>query len=163
MVVSGPATEQNIQRLREVAEEFDRIRRDTLTGRVRRDRLRDDVIEMRQRMRKELDRSSDEGFDLKHGRGGIGDIEFLVQYLVLDHAHEHADVIFYSDNIRQLDALVAEGCIDKQVGEALQDAYRDFRFRHHHLVLDDREPVVSQQEFRAQREFVAESWDAWLG
>ncbi len=146
-----------------VADEFDRIRRDTLTGRVRRDRLRDDVIEMRQRMRKELDRSSDEDFDLKHGRGGIGDIEFLVQYLVLDHAHKHPDVIHYSDNIRQLDALVAEGCLGKDVGDALQDAYRDFRLRHHHLVLDDRTPVVSQQEFRAQREFVAESWDAWLG
>jgi glutamate-ammonia-ligase adenylyltransferase len=145
-----------------VATEFDRIRRDTLTGRVRRDRLRDDVIEMRQRMRRELDRSNTENFDLKHGRGGIGDIEFLVQYLVLDQAHEYPDVIYYSDNIRQLDALMAEGCISKQVGGALQDAYRDFRLRHHHLVLDDCTPVVSQQEFREQREFVAETWDAWL-
>ena len=41
---------------------------------------------MRQRMRKELDRSDQDHFDLKHGRGGIGDIEFLVQYLVLDEA-----------------------------------------------------------------------------
>jgi glutamate-ammonia-ligase adenylyltransferase len=145
-----------------VAAEFDRIRRDTLTGRVRRDRLRDDVIEMRQRMRKELDRSDSDNFDLKHGRGGIGDIEFLVQYLVLDQAHEYPDVIYYSDNIRQLDALVAEGCINREVGGALQDAYRDFRLRHHHLVLDDRTPVVSQQEFREQRQFVAETWDAWL-
>ena len=145
-----------------VAAEFDRIRRDTLTERVRRDRLRDDVIAMRQRMRKELDRSDRETFDLKHGRGGIGDIEFLVQYLVLDQAHECPDVIYYSDNIRQLDALVAAGCISKQIGEALQDAYRDFRLQHHHLVLDDRTPVVSQQEFREQREFVTETWDAWL-
>ena len=145
-----------------VAAEFDRIRRDTLTERVRRDRLREDVIEMRQRMRKELDRSDTENFDLKHGRGGIGDIEFLVQYLVLDQAHEYPDVIFYSDNIRQLDALVADGCISAQVGAALQDAYRDFRLRHHHLVLDDRTPVVSQHEFLEQREFVAETWDAWL-
>jgi glutamate-ammonia-ligase adenylyltransferase len=145
-----------------VAEEFDRIRRDTLTGRVRRDRLRNDVVEMRQRMRSELDRSSEDGFDLKHGRGGIGDIEFLVQYLVLEHAHGHPDVIFYSDNIRQLDALVAEGCIGQATGDALQDAYRDLRLRHHHLVLDDRVPVVGQHEFREQREFVAETWDAWL-
>ena len=146
-----------------VAEEFDRIRRDTLTARVRRDRLRDDVIEMRQRMRSELDRSTDDGFDLKHGRGGIGDIEFLVQYLVLAQAREHPDVIFYSDNIRQLDALVAEGCIGAESGDALQDAYRDFRLRHHHLVLDDQVPVVAQDQFREQREFVAATWDAWLG
>jgi glutamate-ammonia-ligase adenylyltransferase len=145
-----------------IAAEFDRIRRDTLVGRVRRDRLGDDVVQMRRRMRKELDRSDAEVFDLKHGRGGIGDIEFLVQYLVLSNAANHPDVIFYSDNIRQLDALVAAGCIEQAVGDALQDAYRDYRLRYHHIVLDDRQPVVGQDEFRTERDFVAETWDAWL-
>jgi glutamate-ammonia-ligase adenylyltransferase len=130
---------------------------------VRRDQLRDDVIEMRLRMRKELDRSDSESFDLKHGRGGIGDIEFLVQYLVLQNAKEHHDVIFYSDNIRQLDALVDAACIDRSVGRALQDAYRDYRRRHHHLGLDDQSALVSQEEFLPQREFVAKTWDEWLG
>ncbi len=145
-----------------VADEFERIRRETLTGRVRRDKLRDDVISMRQRMRKELDRSDDESFDLKHGRGGIGDIEFLVQYLVLDQADSHPDVIFYSDNIRQLDALIAEGCIEQSVGDALQNAYRAYRLRQHHLVLDDQPPLVRQGEFGEQRRFVAKTWDEWL-
>lgn len=146
----------------DVAEEFERIRRETLTGRVRRDKLRDDVISMRRRMRKELDRSDAESFDLKHGRGGIGDIEFLVQYLVLDQASAHPDVIFYSDNIRQLDALTAEGCIEQFVGDALQDAYRAYRLRQHHLVLDDQPPLVGQGEFGEQRTFVVETWDEWL-
>ena len=146
----------------EIAKEFERIRRDTLTTRVRRDRLRDDVIEMRQRMRSKLDRSDGEHFDLKHGRGGIGDIEFLVQYLVLDRAAAHPDVIFYSDNIRQLDALAAAGCVTPAVGDALQDAYRDFRLRQHHLVLDDRPPLVQADELTEQRTFVAKTWDAWL-
>lgn len=118
---------------------------------------------MRQRMRKELDRSSDELFDLKNGRGGIGDIEFLVQYLVLSEAGAHPDVIFYSDNIRQLDALTAAACLDQAVGDALQDAYRDYRLRYHHLVLDDRSPLVSNSEFEKQRAFVAKTWDDWLG
>ncbi|MDJ0710300.1 MAG: bifunctional [glutamate--ammonia ligase]-adenylyl-L-tyrosine phosphorylase/[glutamate--ammonia-ligase] adenylyltransferase [Woeseiaceae bacterium] len=146
----------------EIAEEFERIRRDTLMHRVRRDTLRDDVVKMRQRMRKELDRSDVESFDLKHGRGGIGDIEFLVQYLVLDRAAAHPDVVFYSDNIRQLDALAAVGCLDQAAGDALQDAYRDYRLRQHHLVLDDQEPLVPAEEFVEQREFVAKTWDAWL-
>jgi glutamate-ammonia-ligase adenylyltransferase len=145
-----------------IADEFERIRRDTLVARVRRDRLGDDVVQMRRRMREELDRSDAEVFDLKHGRGGIGDIEFLVQYLVLDNAMAHPDVIFYSDNIRQLDALVAEGCIEQAVGDTLQAAYRDYRLRFHHLVLDDRPPVVEQDAFREQREFVAKTWDGWL-
>ncbi len=146
----------------EVAEQFERIRRETLTGRVRREQLRDDVISMRQRMRKELDRSDAESFDLKHGRGGIGDIEFLVQYLVLNNAERHPDVIFYSDNIRQLDALVAEGCVAQSVGDDLQDAYRSYRLRQHHLVLDDQPPLVGQSEFTEQRSYVAKTWDEWL-
>ncbi len=145
-----------------IADEFERIRRETLMNRVRRDTLRDDVVTMRQRMRKKLDRSDAEYFDLKHGRGGIGDIEFLVQYLVLDQAAEHPDVVFYSDNIRQLDALTATGCLDKDSGDALQDAYRDYRLRQHHLVLDDRPPLADADEFTAQREIVIKTWDAWL-
>ncbi len=148
---------------RAIAAEFDRIRRDTLMHRVRRDSLRDDVIAMRQRMRDELDRSSGEHFDLKHGRGGIGDIEFLVQYLVLWHAAEHPDVVFYSDNIRQLDALTAAACLERAVGDALQDAYREYRLRQHHLVLDGRPPLVGADEFEARRTFVAETWEEWLG
>jgi glutamate-ammonia-ligase adenylyltransferase len=145
-----------------VAEEFERIRRETLVRRVRHDKLREDVVSMRQRMRSELDRSDSESFDLKHGRGGIGDIEFLVQYLVLDRAETHPDVIFYSDNIRQLDALTAEGCLEQSVGDALQDAYRGYRLRQHRLVLDDQAPLVSQAEFVEERSFVAKTWDDWL-
>ena len=145
-----------------IADEFERIRRDTLVERVDRDRLRDEVVGMRQKMRRELDRSDGESFDLKHGRGGIGDIEFLVQYLVLENAAEHPDVVVYTDNIRQLDALVAAGILERAVGDSLQDAYRDYRLRQHHLVLDDRQPVVSQDAFRERRDFVAETWDEWL-
>ncbi len=145
-----------------VAEEFERIRRETLVRRVRHDKLRDDVISMRQRMRDELDRSDGDAFDLKHGRGGIGDIEFLVQYLVLDQAGTHSDVIFYSDNIRQLDALTAANCLEQSVGYTLQDAYRAYRLRQHHLVLDDQPPLVGQDEFVQERAFVTKTWDDWL-
>jgi len=145
-----------------VAEEFERIRCETLVRRVRRDKLRDDVVSMRQRMRDELDRSDGDAFDLKHGRGGIGDIEFLVQYLVLDQAETHSDVIFYSDNIRQLDALTAASCLEQSVGDALQDAYRAYRLRQHHLVLNDQPPLVGEDEFVQERAFVTKTWDDWL-
>ena len=81
---------------------------------------------------------------------------------MLDRAAAHPDVVFYSDNIRQLDALAAVGCLDQAAGDALQDAYRDYRLRQHHLVLDDQEPLVPAEEFVEQREFVAKTWDAWL-
>ncbi len=146
-----------------VAREFERIRCETLTNRVRRDRLRDDVISMRKRMRKELDKSNADEFDLKHGRGGIGDLEFLVQYLVLNQANSHPDVIRFSDNIRQLDALIADGCLQKAIGERLQDAYRSYRLCQHHLVLDGQVALTGGGEFQEQRDFVASAWDEWLG
>ena len=145
-----------------IASEFERIRQETLRDRVRRDKLRDDVIAMRRRMRKELDRSDTNIFDLKHGSGGIGDIEFLVQYLVLKEANSHPDVIFYSDNIRQLDALVATGRLEKAVGEQLQDVYRAYRLHMHHLVLDGQKALCDAGHFRAERDFVEKSWNDWL-
>jgi len=145
-----------------VAKEFERIRKDTLIRRVKRDALRNDVISMRQRMRKELDRSNSRQFDLKHGSGGIGDIEFLVQYLVLKFAKTHPDVIYYSDNIRQLDALRDAGCLTTEVSDRLQDCYRSYRLRQHHLVLDDQEALIGADEFEEQRRFVASTWDQWL-
>ncbi len=141
-----------------IADEFARIRRETLATRVRGASLRDDVADMRGRMRKELDRSDRRDFDLKHGVGGIGDIEFIVQCLVLDNAREHASVIHYSDNIRQLEALAATGCISEATAERLQDIYRKYRLRLHHLVLDEQPPLVQQRDFAAERDFVAAVW-----
>jgi len=145
-----------------VANEFERIRKDTLVERVRRDSLRGDVIAMRQKMRKNLDQSDAAQFDLKNGTGGIGDIEFLVQYLVLSEAKAHPEVIFYSDNIRQLDALAAAGCLNPAVSARLQTCYRSYRLRQHHLVLDDKPPLAGAAEFAEEQRFVVEIWDQWL-
>ena len=65
--------------------------------------------------------------NLKNGLGGIGDIEFIVQYLVLRHAGRYPAVIRYSDNIRQLAALASVGLLDVQTAARLQGAYREFR------------------------------------
>jgi len=142
--------------------EFERIRRETLTKRVNRDKLRDDVIAMRRRMRKELDRSNKSDFDLKHGRGGIGDIEFLVQYLVLREARTDPDLIFFSDNIRQLDALIAGDILEESKGTRLQDVYRSYRLHQHRLVLDGQKALCVAENFRSEREFVASAWQEWL-
>ncbi|MDH5310666.1 MAG: bifunctional [glutamate--ammonia ligase]-adenylyl-L-tyrosine phosphorylase/[glutamate--ammonia-ligase] adenylyltransferase, partial [Gammaproteobacteria bacterium] len=123
-----------------VAREFERIRSQTLRQRVRRDTLAVEVANMRARMRKELDRSDDARFDLKQGRGGIGDIEFLVQYLVLAHAARHPAVIHYTDNIRQLGTLAAARCLPEPDSLRLQEIYKAYRSRLHRLALDDRPP-----------------------
>jgi glutamate-ammonia-ligase adenylyltransferase len=146
-----------------IAGEFSRVREETLTQRVRQDTLQHDVASMRRRMRKELDKSSASTFDLKQGRGGIGDIEFIVQYLVLKCAHRHPDVIEYSDNIRQLDALTAAEAIDAQDAAQLQDAYRKFRLRLHRFALNDKPGLLDASKFLTERELVGAIWDTMFG
>jgi glutamate-ammonia-ligase adenylyltransferase len=141
-----------------VAREFERIRAETLRNRVRRDQLLDDVLAMRDKMRTQLDQSSTTLFDLKQGQGGLGDIEFLVQFLVLRNADRHPASIHYPDNIRQLGTLGAVGCLAIDDVVRLQEAYKAYRLRLHRLVLDDAPPLVSSDEFVAERRFVDAIW-----
>lgn len=145
-----------------VAREFERIRAGTLTQRVNRASLRDDVLAMREKMRAQLDKSNADEFDLKQGLGGIGDIEFLVQYLVLQNAGEHPAVIHYPDNIRQLGTLGAAGCLSWADMSTLQDVYRRYRHRLHKLLLNERGPYTPAGEFAAERKAIIELWQRLL-
>jgi len=147
----------------DIAQRFTAIRAATLRSGLHRETLRSDVISMRARMRQQLDKSDAVIFDLKQGQGGIGDIEFLVQYLVLHNAQRSPEVIRYSDNIRQLDALAASGFLDAETAAQLQDVYRDYRLRVHRLLLDEQAPQVPQAEFIEQRRFVDAVWARYLG
>ena len=145
-----------------IARAFESVRSATLSAGLHQDTLRNDVISMRARMRKQLDKSDREQFDLKQGKGGIGDIEFLVQYLVLANAAANESVFHFSDNIRQLDALAENGFLDADTALQLQSLYREFRLRVHHLLLNDKPARVPQEEFRQQRQFVADTWSKYL-
>ena len=148
---------------RALGAEFDRVRAETLTRRVRRDSLKDDVLSMRARMRKELDKSDSSTFDLKQGVGGIGDIEFLVQYLVLRNADQYPSVYEFTDNIRQLDALADCSIVSGDTASTLQDIYRRYRLCQHHLVLDDESSQVAGHEFVDERALVVNAWHEVFG
>jgi glutamate-ammonia-ligase adenylyltransferase len=126
---------------------------------VDRDKLRKEVTDMRVRMRDELSRETAEIFDLKQGRGGIADIEFTVQYLVLAGAAEHPDLIFYSDNIRQLEALAKAGILDAEEAETLAEAYRAYRRRIHRLSLAGHDPLVPRVEVDELPDVVVAAWE----
>ena len=75
-------------------------------------------------------------FDLKHDSGGMIDIEFTVQYLVLAHAHRHAELTRNLGNIALLGVAASLGLIPQALAEACRDAYRDFRRLQHALRLN---------------------------
>jgi [glutamine synthetase] adenylyltransferase / [glutamine synthetase]-adenylyl-L-tyrosine phosphorylase len=75
-------------------------------------------------------------FDVKHDRGGMIDIEFIVQYLVLGHAHQHADLTRNLGNIALLAMAAEHGLIAREAAERCRNAYREFRRLQHSLRLN---------------------------
>ncbi|MCL4790857.1 MAG: bifunctional glutamine synthetase adenylyltransferase/deadenyltransferase, partial [Gammaproteobacteria bacterium] len=125
---------------------FEALRVHALTSYVRRDKLATEVAEMRQRMRAELSQGTDERFDVKQDPGGVADIEFMVQYLVLREAHRFPDLVRWSDNIRQLEALAAHGILSPADAELLAETYREYRRHIHHRNLAGRSGLVPHAE-----------------
>ncbi len=146
-----------------VIERFETLRRELLCSAVHLDSLRQDVIEMRERMRAELGSRKPGVFDVKQDRGGIADIEFLVQFRVLQHAHEHPSLVKYSDNVRQLDSLIETGIMDEATATELKETYLAYRARMHRLALEDRPGLVPTEEFVERRHRVAEIWSDTFG
>src|SRR6516225_6949772 len=77
-------------------ERFEAVRLDVLCQHVRRDTLREEVRNMRERMRRELSRGDARRFDIKQDPGGIADIEFLAQYWALRWAREYPPVVMFA-------------------------------------------------------------------
>ncbi|WP_018142164.1 bifunctional [glutamate--ammonia ligase]-adenylyl-L-tyrosine phosphorylase/[glutamate--ammonia-ligase] adenylyltransferase [Thioalkalivibrio sp. ALJ7] len=144
----------------ELGERFDTLRREVLTRERDVAALRAEVVEMRDRMLSEHASKKGRGFHLKRDRGGITDIEFMVQYWVLVSAHDHPAVCDWPDKIRTLEMLGREGVIDTALSEALADAYRDLRNRIHRLTLAGSDARVEEpdDELCAVRDRVIEAW-----
>jgi glutamate-ammonia-ligase adenylyltransferase len=117
-----------------VGKRFDAIREAIL--RLPRDleTLRIDVLEMRQKMHDGHPNLSDL-FDLKHDAGGLVDVEFAVQYLILACSAEHLELTANRGNIALLGIAGGLGLIPADVAEAAANAYRELRHRQHEVKL----------------------------
>ena len=147
----------------ELAGHFAALRREIL-GRPRDDEaLRQEVRDMRRRMRQELVKTPEGQFDLKQGEGGIADIEFMVQYLVLRWAYRYPDLTTWSDNIRQLETLEAVGLLAPDDARLLADSYRAYRSAAHRLTLQQASAVVAGDRFERYRTEVKRIWRDLMG
>ncbi len=145
-----------------VAEAFGALRREVLARPRDPGKLREEIATMRARMREEHKRSGND-FDLKLDSGGLTDIEFLVQNWVLANATAHPELLDWTDNIRNLEGLVATGVIPADTGNRLADAYRDFRRRVHRLTLEGKPARIPAAEAEPARAWVRELWQETLG
>jgi len=103
-------------------------------------------------------------FDIKHDRGGMVDIEFIVQFLVLAHSHEHAQLVQNDGNIALLGHAARLGLIDTRLATQAQSAYREFRRRQHALRLEGEGYArVPRKEVAAHVEATLALWKSVLG
>jgi glutamate-ammonia-ligase adenylyltransferase len=121
-----------------VGECFAAIRQDILQQPRDRAKLRADVLEMRQKMHDGHVNTSDL-FDLKHDTGGLVDVEFAVQYLVLAYSAEHPELAANRGNIALLGIAGGLGLIPADIAEASADAYRELRRLQHQVKLQGTE------------------------
>lgn len=142
---------------------FAEVRREVLARSREQTELVREVSEMRARMRSELGSKKREEFDLKQDAGGIVDIEFMVQYAVLQWSVTYPQLLEWTDNIRLLETLVATGLLAEADGVKLADAYRAYRAEVHRLKLQAQPARVPADRFVAERKNVQRLWQAWLG
>ncbi len=137
---------------------YEALRVDLLRTAVRRDSLRDDVRSMRERMRAELSKSGAGEFDLKQDAGGITDVEFIAQFWSLLWSGRYAELVTYSDNIRQLESLASICLVPQATVDVLTGAYRAYRQRMHHLSLEGGDSIAPAEEFAEIRSAVSAIW-----
>ena len=141
---------------------FNQIRHDVLCKPRDENQLKTEVREMREKMRNHLGTTQAELFNLKIDEGGIGDIEFLSQYLVLNYANSHPKMTTWSDNVRILELATHYQIMNSHEAEQLTQAYIDMRNQIHQLALQLLPSTVSSSQFYSEKQIVNQSWQKWL-
>ncbi len=118
-----------------IGRRFEEIRCEVLRNpRVTGEELQREVLSMRRRMHEAYPDRPD-SFDLKQDAGGMIDIEFIVQYLVLQHAGQYEELTANRGNIALLRICGALGLVDAALAEQVGDAYRAMRKLQHQIRL----------------------------
>ncbi len=139
----------------ELMASFEAARRDLLCRERPVDSLRAEVLEMRRR----IEAHHGAGLDLKRGAGGIVDVEFMAQFLVLAHAHAHPGLAKYSDNVRILEEAGMTGVLPQEEAERLVLAYLALRGEVHRRSLDLADSAPADAALTVHREVVCETWE----
>ena len=152
-VVFGDAT---------LCERFSAIRRGILCQQRDLVGLQTEVREMREKMRQHLSNKHKGRWDIKADEGGITDIEFIAQYLVLGYAAEQPALTRWSDNVRIFELMAQYDLMPEAEAQALTKAYVTLRDALHHRALQSLPGHVEPETYSAERQTVVQSWQRWL-
>lgn len=143
---------------KQIGEDFAKIRQQIMQQARDAKKLSVDVVEMREKMRQAQKLNADL-FDLKQSAGGIIDVEFIVQYLVLAHAAQHEVLTQNLGNIALLNQLATLGIIDANIAQQVGDAYREFRrLQHASRLQGDMQAKVEYKQVEMHAKAVVKLW-----
>ncbi|MBK0124608.1 bifunctional [glutamate--ammonia ligase]-adenylyl-L-tyrosine phosphorylase/[glutamate--ammonia-ligase] adenylyltransferase [Pantoea sp. S61] len=145
-----------------LCDRFNNIRRGILCLPRERPALQKEVREMREKMRAHLSNKHKGRWEIKTDEGGITDIEFIAQYLVLGYAAEQPALTRWSDNVRIFELMARQEIMDAEEAQALTHAYVTLRDALHHLALQELPGHVAPESFATERAAVHRSWQRWL-
>ncbi|MBD3647805.1 MAG: bifunctional glutamine synthetase adenylyltransferase/deadenyltransferase, partial [Pseudomonadales bacterium] len=151
---------------------FEEIRAGVLGRKRDPEKLLEDVVAMREKMRRHLEKGTSKtpdsegdevlvsGFDLKHGAGAMVDIEFMVQYAVLAWTLEYPGLARWTDKMRILEELAALGLFTEDEKTILQEAYLAYRSAVHYQWLGGE--MTSFERLNRYREDVVAIWNSHM-
>jgi glutamate-ammonia-ligase adenylyltransferase len=142
----------------ELKQAFEKLRRHVLERSRDKTKLAKEVHDMREKMRQHLAKGTLQLFDLKQDKGGIADIEFVVQYYVLAHSHLHPNLTQWPDNVRILQTLADEQLMPVEQAQQLTQAYLEYRNTHHRLTLQQQSYALNSDKLRERRQQVSDIW-----
>ena len=144
----------------EIQTAFDHIRTEMLTAERNPTVLAGEIIEMREKM---FPTHPPVDSNVKYARGGVVDVEFIVQYLILAHARKYPQLLDNYGNIALLNIAADCGLIDKTLAEQSRTAYRFYRQQQHNTKLRDAKKTEVTDELLTHYGNVRKLWREVFG
>ncbi len=141
---------------------FDAVRENVITAERDAASLAAEIVAMRAKVRAAHPVRGTQ-FDVKHSPGGMVDVEFAMQYLVLLHSRAHPELRANTGNINLLRRAENAGLLEPGMGQAAAQAYRELRRIQHRARLDEAPTQVDQQEVQEASRAVLALWQHVLG
>lgn len=148
---------------------FEQLRREILGTHREPQKLAQEVVDMRKKMAEHLSKThnteldealltAEHSFEFKQDPGGIVDIEFLAQFLVLRHSEQHPEMADWTDNVRIFETAERLGILKPEDARILHDAYLAYREHTHRAGLQNEKGSVSADQFIEYRKAIRRLW-----
>ncbi|HDZ77676.1 MAG TPA: bifunctional [glutamate--ammonia ligase]-adenylyl-L-tyrosine phosphorylase/[glutamate--ammonia-ligase] adenylyltransferase [Gammaproteobacteria bacterium] len=145
-----------------LAETFNTLRKEILCRWRDEEKLRTDIVSMREKMRQAKNTLDSNKFDLKQGHGGIVDIEFMVQYMVLRWAREYPQLVMHTETMVLLDVLKNLELLAPETHRVLTGAFSSWLEKSYQLKLNEQQAMIPAVAANTLSRQVTEIWNTLL-